>query len=169
MKDGSPLTFRPLRPEDEPAWHAFLSRCSEKTLWSRFRYVFKESTHEMATRFCFIDYDRTIAIAAEDESYEGADDDGRLVAIGRLVADPDHRTAEYAILVEDAWQGRGLGAAMTAYCMEICRDWKIDRVTGETTADNRRMQTLFRNHGFSLVPTDDAEEMLFRRRFSDSP
>ncbi|MCA9258962.1 MAG: GNAT family N-acetyltransferase, partial [Planctomycetales bacterium] len=116
-------------------------------------------------RFCFIDYDRTMAIVAEHTEPDGT---SQLTAIGRLVADPDHRSAEYAILVEDAWQGRGLGGRLTSYCMEICRNWGIDRVTGETTADNRRMQALFLKHGFSIVPTDDAEEMLFRRNFAST-
>ena len=43
----------------------------------------------------------------------------KLVGVGRLVADPDHETAEYAVLVTDAWQNRGLGGVLTDYCLEI--------------------------------------------------
>ena len=60
--------------------------------------TFKLTTHEMATRYCFIDYDRELAIVAEVEE-EG---ERRLIGVGRLVADPDHETAEYAVIVVDA-------------------------------------------------------------------
>ena len=46
----------------------------------RFRYMFKATTHEMATRFCFIDYDREIAIVAETEE----DGQRKLIGVGRL-------------------------------------------------------------------------------------
>jgi len=62
--------------------------------------MFKATTHEMATRFCFIDYDREIAIVAEIED----EDQRKLIGAGRLVADADHREAEFAILVGDALQ-----------------------------------------------------------------
>jgi acetyltransferase len=59
--------------------------------------MFKATTHEMATRCCFTDYDREIAIVAEIE--EGGQ--RKLIGIGPLVADVDHREAEFAILVGD--------------------------------------------------------------------
>ena len=67
LRDGTNVLLRPIQPEDEPLWHRLLARCSERSLWLRFRHLFKESTHEMATRFCFVDYDRTMAIVAEVE------------------------------------------------------------------------------------------------------
>ena len=67
LKDGTQVLLRPIKPEDEPLWHDLLASCSRESLWFRFRYLFKETTHEMATRFCFIDYDREIAIVAELE------------------------------------------------------------------------------------------------------
>ena len=124
LADGTRLILRPIKPEDEPGWKTFLSGCSHEMLWSRFRYTFGEATHEMASRFCFVDYDRELAIVAEKE--EGAE--RRIIGVGRLVADPDHTEAEYAILVIDAWQGKGIGAMLTDYCLEICRRWNIRRV-----------------------------------------
>lgn len=139
---GQELVIRPIKPEDEPAWHALLSRCSAATLWNRFRYIFKESTHEMATRFCYIDYDREMALVAQQGE--------RLVGVGRLVADPDHDKAEFAVLVEDAWQGKGLGSYLTDACLEVARQWNLRRVYGETTPDNLPMLNIFRHRGFTL-------------------
>ena len=60
LKDGTPVILRPIKPEDEPMWHELLASCSTQSLWFRFSYLFKQTTHEMATRYCFIDYDREI-------------------------------------------------------------------------------------------------------------
>ena len=96
-------------------WHELLASCSTQSLWFRFSYLFKQTTHEMATRYCFIDYDREMGIVAEVEE-EGQ---RKLIGVGRLVADADHEAAEYAVIVVDRWHGHGLGGLLTDYCLEI--------------------------------------------------
>lgn len=145
LRDGTAVLIRPIKPEDEPAWHALLSRCSAASLWQRFRYIFKETTHDMATRFCFIDYDRELAFVAEVES-QG---EKRLIGVGRLVSDPDRETAEYAVLIEDAFQGQGLGGCLTDACLNVAKSWQLRLVYGETTHDNMAMQKIFRKRGFA--------------------
>jgi acetyltransferase len=159
LRDGAAVLLRPIQPEDEPLWHELLARCSQRTLWQRFRYVFKETTHEMATRFCFVDYDRTMAIVAEVED----GNERQLVGVGRLVADADHRDAEYAVLVADAWQGRGLGNLLTDYCLQICHTWGIDRVVAETTTDNSQMRRILSRRGFEKTEFS-ANEVLYQKR-----
>lgn len=151
LRDGTEVLLRPIKPEDEPLWHELLAGCSPETIRSRFRYLFRETTHEMATRFCFIDYDREIAIVAELEADEGQR--RQILGVGRLVADVDHREAEYAVLVGDAWHGRGLGSMLTDYCLEICKRWGVRRIVAETAPDNHRMLDLFRSRGFTLDAT----------------
>ena len=58
LDDGTSLLLRVIKPEDEPLWADMLTNCSKESIWFRFRYLFKKTTHEMATRFCFLDYDR---------------------------------------------------------------------------------------------------------------
>ena len=70
MTDGTPVVLRPIKPEDEPMWHDLVGSCSTETLRSRFAYLFKKTTHKMATRYCFIDYDREIAIVAEIDGFD---------------------------------------------------------------------------------------------------
>jgi acetyltransferase len=163
LADGTELLLRPIQPEDEPLWHEFLKNCSQGSIWHRFKYLFKETTHEMATRFCFVDYDRTMAIVAE------VDQAGQriLAGVGRLEADADHHDAEYAVLVADAWQGRGLGSLLTDFCLELCTSWGINRVFGETTSDNYRMQRILSNRGFKTKECD-TNEILFEKQISDS-
>jgi acetyltransferase len=150
LPDGERLLLRPIRPEDEPHWMAMLAACSRETLYMRFRYMFQWATHEAAMRYCFTDYDREIAIVAEREGGEP-----RLVGVGRLVAEPEHEAAEYAVLVSDAWQNRGLGGVLTDTCEEIARGWGLKRMEAQTTADNARMLALFRKRGYTVEPDDE--------------
>ncbi|MFO0867683.1 MAG: bifunctional acetate--CoA ligase family protein/GNAT family N-acetyltransferase [Pirellulales bacterium] len=161
LPDGQRLTLRPIRPEDEPLWHDLLASCSPESIRFRFRYLFSGTTHEMATRFCFIDYDREIAIVAEQE----ADGAGRrrILGVGRLIADADHRDAEFAVLVGDPWQSQGIGTLLTDYCLEICQRWGIRRVFAEAAPDNHRMLDLFRRCGFTLDTSRDPDAVFAER------
>ncbi len=151
LPDGERLLLRPIRPEDEPHWMAMLGACSRETIYMRFRYMFQWATHEAASRYCFTDYDREIAIVAERE----CGGEPRLVGVGRLVRDPGHAAAEYAVLVSDAWQNRGLGGVLTDYCEEVARGWGLERMVAQTTSDNARMLALFRKRGYAIEPDEE--------------
>ena len=142
---GLRATLRPIKPEDEPLWHEMLDACSLESIRMRFRGLVKH-THEMAARYCFVDYDRELAIVAEVE------DEGRrrLAGVARLAADADHRRAEYAVLVADPWQGQGLSDSLTDRCLELARPWGVETVYAETTPDNRRMRKVLQAHGFDV-------------------
>ncbi|HUT09041.1 MAG TPA: bifunctional acetate--CoA ligase family protein/GNAT family N-acetyltransferase [Thermoguttaceae bacterium] len=146
MKDGTDVILRPIRPEDEPLWHDLVQSCSTETIRFRFSYLFKQTTHEMATRYCFIDYDRELGIVAEIEE-EGK---RKFIGVGRLVADVDHEEAEYAVIVADKWQGRGLGGLLTDYCLEVAKRWEVKSIVAETTQNNARALATFRGRGFEL-------------------
>ena len=159
LKDGTPVTLRPIQPADEPLWHEMLATCSEETIHLRFGYLFKYTTHEMATRYCFVDYDREMAIVAE----AGGNGARQLIGVGRLVADPDHDTAEYAVLVADPWQGRGAGGHLTDYCLEIAKTWGVKRVIAQTLAENSRMLAMFQKRDFHLEHNPDEGLMMVRK------
>lgn len=146
LKDGTQITLRPIKPEDEPLWFELLGSCSRESIYQRFRYFFHWETHKVATRYCFIDYDREIAIVAELN--EGGK--RKLLGVGRLVADPGHESVEYAILVADGWQNKGLGSVLTDYCFEIAEKWGMKRIVAQTTSDNPRMIAVFRKRGFEI-------------------
>jgi acetyltransferase len=158
LADGRPIHLRAIRPEDEPAWKDLIRRSSTESLWKRFRYLFKEATHEMAARFCFIDYDRELALCAEVVR----DSQPLLVAVARLVADPDHEEGEYGVHVADEFQHQGLGLLLTQKCIEIARRWGLRRIMGETTSDNLAMIRIFRRLGFAIEQSGDPQIVLAR-------
>ncbi len=146
LKGGTIATLRPIKPEDEPLWLGLLASCSKEAVYSRFRYFFHWDSHEVATRFCYIDYDREIAIVAEIVQ-KGV---RKIIGIGRLIADPDHEAVEYAVLITDAWQKKEVGSILTDYCLEIAEHWKLKRVVAQTTTDNRAMISVFEKRGFKI-------------------
>jgi len=163
MPGGEEVTFRPIRPEDEPRWHDLLASCSAESLRARFFSTISGTTHEMATRYCYIDYDREMAIVALVN--EGGKK--RMIGVGRLVADPDHVDAEYAILLSDPWQNAGLGTMLTTYCLKVAKRWGIRRVYGGTMIENRRMIATFRDQGFDLV-TENEEGIVMAERTTEA-
>lgn len=156
LKDGTPVILRPIKPEDEPLWHDLLASCSTQSIWFRFSYLFKQTTHEMATRYCFIDYDREMGIVAEVEE----DGQRKLIGVGRLVADANHEVGEYAVIVVDRWHGHGLGGLLTDYCLEVAKRWGLKKVVAETSKDNARMLATFRNRGFDFNEKADQDVVL---------
>jgi len=151
LRDGTKILLRPIKPEDEPLWLDLLASCSKESIYSRFRYDFYFDSHEVATQYCYIDYDREMAIVAEIEE-EGKK---KLIGVGRLIGDPDLEVAEYAVLITDAWQHRDLGQILTNYCLEIAQLSGIKRVAAETTKDNKAMVAVFRKLGFTVTFNDD--------------
>jgi acetyltransferase len=145
LADGTPLVLRPIKPEDEPSWQEFHRHCSEESVHHRFNGALKAS-HESACRFCFPDYDREMPIIAEVEH------GGRksMIGLAQLVADADHNRAEFAVLVSDSWQGRGLGSLMTEACLDIARDWGVRQVVAETAVTNTRMAKILDHLGFAV-------------------
>ncbi len=163
LSDGTSAVFRPIKPEDEPMWHELLASCSPESIQLRFRCSFKATTHEMAMRFCFIDYDRELAIVAEIQIEDGR----KIIGVGRLAADADHHEAEFAILVGDPWQGLGLGALLTDYCLDICPQWGIESVVAEVSPENHRMLHIFRERGFTLNRSVSQDTVSLTRQISD--
>ncbi len=143
---GVELVFRPIRPEDEDLWFELLDSCSRESIYSRFNSFFRYSVHEVATRYCYIDYDREIAIVAETEE-KGKK---KIIGVGRLIADPEHQAVEYAILVADRWQNMEIGSQLTDYCLDISKKWGLKKVVAQTNSNNTRIISMFRKRGFNI-------------------
>jgi acetyltransferase len=164
LSDGTSVLLRPIRPEDEPRWHEMFARCSAESIRSRFLSLIKRTTHKMATRYCYIDYDREMAIVAE------AVENGqkKIVGVGRLVADAGGENPEYAVLVVDDWQGRRLGTLLTEYCMQIAKRRGMGQVTAITTPENMRMLGVFRRLGFHIEHERDKGVMVCEAPMEES-
>lgn len=152
LRDGTPVVLRPLRPEDEPRWIAMLKGASVDTIRQRFGYVIGEATHELAKRYCYVDYDRELPMIAE-VSVHG---ETQMAGVGRLVMASDRKKAEYAVMVTDAYQRLGLGTELTRACLDVVRLWQLDEVYAFVDQANVGMISLFLQLGFELSEPSDA-------------
>ena len=102
-------------------------------------------------RMTHIDYDREMALVAEIN-------DGKkkqMIGVVRIIADAWSESAEFAILIADPWQNKGLGSQMMDYMLEIARDKGIMKIYASVLGINTHMVRMFRERGFELKNEDD--------------
>ncbi|HUI77354.1 MAG TPA: bifunctional acetate--CoA ligase family protein/GNAT family N-acetyltransferase [Bryobacteraceae bacterium] len=151
MKDGTEVTIRPIRPEDEPAMVRFHETLSEQSVYYRYFHLMnleQRVRHERLTRICFIDYDRAMAMVAERRDPETGNSE--ILAVSRMTKVQWANEAEVAIIVSDRWQGRGLGKELMARLLIIAADEKLDRLTAEMLPENRSVMRVCEKLGFTL-------------------
>ena len=145
------VLLRPIRPEDEPLEHEMLTSLSEKTLKERFFQTIKQITHEMHVRLCNIDYEREIAIVAEIK--EG--DKRRIIGMGRLIMEPDLKKGEFAVVVHDRFQGKGLGYKLVDMVIGIGHEKGLKEIYGFVLSENMRMINMCRRLGCAIEPLEE--------------
>ncbi len=162
--DGTELLIRPIRPEDEPLLAQFHGTLSEQTVYARYfehLRLSERTAHERLMRICFNDYDREIALVAEQR---GPGDDREVVAVGRLSKRHAEGQAEFAILVGDAYQRLGLGTELLQRLVQVARDEGLDWICAEMQAENVGMQQTARKVGFDIVPVEETGMVQARLR-----
>lgn len=165
MKDKTPVTIRPIRPEDEPMLVKFHETLSEESVYHRYFSVLKLSqrtAHERLTRICFNDYNREIALVAEFAPAKG--EPREIIGVGRLSKLHGSSDGEFALLVSDHWQGKGLGSELLKRLVQVGRDEKLSRITAMIMADNHAMQQVSRKVGFELTSDPEGRDVLAEYR-----
>lgn len=145
MKDGTEVALRPVRPEDEPMLTDMLSRLTEQSMRARFFSVFRYFSHDMLSRLCNVDYDRHMAIIAEIRE----DSQPCIIGTARLIAEANMEGAEFAVVVRDDYQRKGLGYKLIDMIIGIGQDWGLKEIYGEVLTENEKMLALTRRLGFA--------------------
>jgi acetyltransferase len=151
-KDGTKVVIRPIRPEDEPLLVKFHETLSERSVYQRYLHLMKLSQrveHERLTRICFIDYDREMALVAEYE--DPATGEPQVIGVARLKRAHGVNQAEFAAIVTDEYQGRGLGSELLRRMIEVAKDEKLGCITGDVLPDNVMMLRVCEKMGFQLT------------------
>ena len=158
LKDGTPVTIRPIRPEDEPAVAKFHETLSDRSVYLRYFHLMnlqQRVAHERLARICFIDYDRELALVAERRDPDTGEHE--ILAVTRMSKVHWTREAEVAVLVSDKWQRRGLGKELLARMLIVAADEKLERVVADILPDNRDVMRICEKLGFSLKHSLDDE------------
>jgi acetyltransferase len=139
-RDGRTVRVRPMRPEDAEREKRFFARLSPRSRYQRFMQYLATLSERMLARFTQLDYDRELALVAlwEDE----------FVAVGRYAPNEDGVTAEFALVVADDWQGKGLGRALLERLCDAARAAGYRALYGEILHANREMLDLAAHVGF---------------------
>ncbi len=161
LRDGTEIVMRPIRPEDEGAMVRFHETLSSETIYFRYLRLLsldQRIRHDRLTQLCFIDYDRQIGMVAVRDN-NGVEE---IAAISRLVKLHGTGDADFALVVGDRWQGRGLGGAMLRNLLDVARAEGVRRVVGVIHPENNAMIRLCKNTGFTLTkPVGEEVQAVF--------
>jgi len=156
LADGRHLHVRPIRPEDAAMERAFVNGLSEESRFFRFFYRLHELTPAMLARFTQIDYDREVALVAVDEAGAAP----AMVGVARYVMSLDQESAEFAVVVADAWQGQGVGRNLMARLVAYAKARGLRRLEGRVLRSNRNMLAFIAALGFkSRDCAEDPEQL----------
>jgi len=147
--DGQKVTIRPIRPEDANLELEFVKGLSAESKYFRFMNTIRELSQAQLIRLTQIDYDREMAFVATIEQGE----DELEVGVARYATNPDGESCEFAIVVADSWQGKGLARRLIGVLIDAARTHgKLKYMYGEFLAENRRMLKFVSDLGFVLSP-----------------
>jgi len=155
LPDGTKLFMRPIRPEDAEIERRFISGLSEQTRFFRFFYRLHELTPAMIGRFTQVDYDRELALLALAPD-PGGPGGVAIVGIARFIANLDHESAEFAVVVADAWHGRGVATLLMKALIASATKKGLQKLVGTVLRANHNMIRFSQHLGF--VFTDDPED-----------
>jgi acetyltransferase len=156
LPGGVVATIRPIRPEDSAIEAAFVHGLSEQSKFLRFMFGLRDLTPAMLSRFTQIDYDRELALIAVIDTPDGE----QQIGVVRYTTLPDEETCEFAIVVGDDWQGKGLARRMFTRLIEAARARRLKVMTGVTLRENTRMIDLSRSLGFTTGTDPDDPDLV---------
>jgi len=139
LRDGTCVPVRRVRAEDAAALQRLVGRSSDRSIELRFFGPMKELSDEMAERFADVDGKDRFALVALDPQ-----DPGEIVAVARFAREEGTDGAEYAALIEDRFQGRGLGIGLTRHLVDAARENGVGHLHALVLRENVGMLRLLR-------------------------
>lgn len=146
LRDGTRVVIRPIRPQDRQIEQDFVHNLSDESRYFRFFNAVRDLSETALTRFTQVDYDREMALIAL------ISENGREAEIGvaRYAINPDGRSCEFAIVVADAWQRKGIGSKLMHSLMDAAGSRGLETMEGWVLAGNSRMLALMDALGFTI-------------------
>ena len=146
LPDGTDIVVRPIRPEDAEMEQDFIRELSDEAKYFRFMQALQELTPEMLVRFTQIDYDHEMAFIATRER-GGREEE---LGVARYIINPDRRSCEFALVVSNQWQRKGLAHRLMHHLMEVARTRGLESMDGEVLSNNNKMLELVKALGFQI-------------------
>lgn len=144
--DGTQVTIRPIRPEDREIERAFVQGLSSNSRYYRFFSAITDLSPKLLDQFTQVDYPREMAFIATIL----VDTAEQEIGVARYVPGKSEGTAEFAIVVADDWQGRGIGQELLRHLFSVAQDTGLAHIEGVVLRDNQNMLRLCRELGFKV-------------------
>ena len=146
LRDGSQVTIRPIRPDDTGIEQEFVRALSSESRYFRFMDTIRELSPRMLRHFTEVDYRRHLALVA----LGGSGEKPVMLGVARYVTGEDPQRAEFAIVIADEWQRKGLGERLMQALIAAARGAGVRALFGEVLAGNHKMIGLMAKLGFSM-------------------
>jgi acetyltransferase len=161
LNDGTDIVIRPIRPEDAEIEAQFIRDLSDEARYFRFMNSLQELSQEMLVRFTQIDYHNEMALIAVTMTDAGEEQ----IGVARYTTNLDKTSCEFALVVSDQWQSRGIAHHLMRNLMDVARDRDLERIQGQVLSKNSRMLDLMTSLNFSISndPDDTAVKRVERR------
>jgi GNAT superfamily N-acetyltransferase len=140
LLDGNRVNYQAIAPDNAPALQRFHHRLSDRSIYLRFFAAKPDLSDKKAGYFTNVDGVNRFALVALD-----SDSPEEIIAVVSFDREGTTERAEYAAAVEDRWQGRGLGLALTRRLIEAALERGIRVFTGVVLPENARMLNLLRD------------------------
>jgi acetyltransferase len=151
LADGTAVVLRGIRPEDAAIEQAFVRRLSPRSRQLRFLSGVRELTPAMLARFTNTEYPHEAAFIATIER----DGRERQIGVARFAPGSSASCREFAVVVGDEWQGRGIASALLRKLFRVAVDAGTYAIEGVVLRENARMLGLARDFGFEIRPHPD--------------
>ena len=160
LASGKSLRLRPVRHDDGELEEAFVRALSLESRYQRMLSGGTKVTPEWIDSMTHIDYQHRMAFAITTVN-DGVE---QFVGVGRYVVDALKSSAEVALVLADAWQGRALGRRLLATLLEHAQTAGVREAVGVVLATNKAMLRLARSMHFAVTPEPgDATVVRIRR------
>ena len=172
-KGGRHCVIRPIIPEDADLLQDLMRRLSPQARYFRFVSTLTEIPPRLLLRFTQIDYDREVAlvaiadaptndgtpVASRPPDEQSGNGNQQIVGVGRYMLNADRSTCEFAIAIDDDWQGHGLGAHLMRTLVSLARSRGLARIEGHVLGNNSPMLGLMKYLGFKVATDPDEPDM----------
>ncbi|MBY0509198.1 MAG: GNAT family N-acetyltransferase [Rhodospirillaceae bacterium] len=135
LPSGAQIFVRPIQPEDEPLLQSLIRNLDPRDARFRFFAPVHELTHAAAEGLTRLDDTHEMAIAA----FASVKLQQEMLGVAWIFANPDNYSAEFAICVQSAHRGEGLGILLMKDIIQLARQWGLTVLWGDVMNDNRRM------------------------------
>lgn len=151
LNDGTDIVIRPIRPEDAEIEQQFMRELSAESKYFRFMNSIHELSLEMLVRFTQIDYHNEMALVAIKPHKDREEE----IGVARYMTNPDKTSCEFAVVVSDKWQGKGIARLLMQKLIDIASNRGLEVMEGQILANNYRMLDLMTSLNFQISNDPD--------------